>query len=168
MKDESLNKQVGGRHYKTLGIQPFELTLANFGYRGLQAAVYTKVNKYLSRNKGTHQDHIQDIEKAIHCLEIQLEAAREQAVTPMDETKKRTNLSNSCEGGALPVPNLDTIWYRKLVDDLQNKERGQGTGTVHWSEDCPIPSLDYGRYLREIIFQMPVKRSGCEANKVIT
>jgi hypothetical protein len=39
----------------------------------LRAAVYTKVNKYLARDKGSH---IQDIEKAIHCLEIQLEAAK--------------------------------------------------------------------------------------------
>ena len=69
----ALNKQVGSDHYKNLGIQPFELTLANFGYDGLRAAVYTKVNKYLARDKGSH---IQDIEKAIHCLEIQLEAAK--------------------------------------------------------------------------------------------
>tara|TARA_R100000951_G_scaffold90032_1_gene78162 strand:+ start:11268 stop:11522 length:255 start_codon:yes stop_codon:yes gene_type:complete len=62
--------QVGGDHYKKQGLQPFELTHANFGYEGLRAAVYTKVNKYLTRDKGTHE---QDLEKAIHCLQVQLE-----------------------------------------------------------------------------------------------
>ena len=68
--EDAINTQVGGDHYKKQGVQPFELTYANFGYAGLRAAVYTKVNKYLSRDKGTHR---QDIEKAIHCLQIQLE-----------------------------------------------------------------------------------------------
>ena len=70
---KSLDTQIGGDHYCDMGIQPFEMTLANFGYEGLRAAVYTKVNKYLIRNKSSH---IEDIKKAIHCLEIQLEAAQ--------------------------------------------------------------------------------------------
>ena len=70
---KAIETQVGGDHYKDNGIQPFEMTLANFGYEGLRAAVYTKVNKYLIRNKNSH---IEDIKKAIHCLEIQLEAAQ--------------------------------------------------------------------------------------------
>jgi hypothetical protein len=69
----ALETQVGGDHYKDNGVQPLEMTLANFGYEGLRAAVYTKVNKYLIRNKNSH---IEDIKKAIHCLEIQLEAAQ--------------------------------------------------------------------------------------------
>lgn len=72
------NRQVGGEHYKILAIQPFDLTLANFGYQGLRHAVYTKVNKYLGRDKGDFAKHINDIEKAIHCLEIQLAAAKAQ------------------------------------------------------------------------------------------
>lgn len=72
----ALDIQVGGDHYKTMGVQPFEATYANFGYEGLRAAVYTKVLKYLGRKKG--DSHVQDIEKAIHCLQIQLEAARQE------------------------------------------------------------------------------------------
>lgn len=60
-------KQVGGTHYKSLGIQPLELTYLNFGYAGVKAALYTKVNKYLTRNKG---NELEDIHKAIHCLEM--------------------------------------------------------------------------------------------------
>ena len=66
----ALESQVGGDHYKNQGIQPFEITYKNFGYEGLQAAVYTKVNKYLTRDKGDHQENV---EKAIHCLQIQLD-----------------------------------------------------------------------------------------------
>jgi len=67
----ALDKQVGGTHYQELGRQPLEVTMDNFGYYGLNAAIYCKVNKYLTRNKGTD---IEDIQKAIHCLEILLEA----------------------------------------------------------------------------------------------
>ena len=66
----AIDSQVGGAHYKNQGIQPLEATFKNFGYEGLRASVYTKVGKYLTREKGTHK---QDIEKAIHVLQIQLE-----------------------------------------------------------------------------------------------
>ena len=62
--------QVGGDHYTKQGIQPLESTFSNFGYTGIQAAIYTKVNKYLTRDKGTHR---QDLTKAIHVLQMQLE-----------------------------------------------------------------------------------------------
>lgn len=62
--------QVGGDHYTKMGVQPLEMTYANFGYAGIQAAMYTKVNKYLTRDKGTHR---QDLTKAIHVLQMQLE-----------------------------------------------------------------------------------------------
>lgn len=64
---DALKRQVGGDHYKRMGIQPLELTYKNFGYLGLLAAVYCKVNKYMLREK---DDHVENIEKAIHCLEI--------------------------------------------------------------------------------------------------
>ena len=64
------NTQVGGDHYTKQGIQPLESTFANFGYSGVQASIYTKVNKYLTREKGTHR---QDLTKAIHVLQMQVE-----------------------------------------------------------------------------------------------
>ena len=73
-REAKLDEQVGGTHYTDLGIQPFELTYANFGYYGLRAAVYTKVNKYLTRKKLNQKE---DIKKAIHCLEILLEHTEE-------------------------------------------------------------------------------------------
>jgi hypothetical protein len=65
--------QVGGGHYKHLGIQPLELTYQNFGYYGVRSAVYTKVNKYLTRDKASH---VEDLEKAKHCIEMQIEFAK--------------------------------------------------------------------------------------------
>jgi hypothetical protein len=66
----ALSKQVGGDHYKEQGIQPFEITFKNFGYDGVRHSCYTKVNKYLTREKNQHRENI---EKAIHVLQIQLE-----------------------------------------------------------------------------------------------
>lgn len=70
MDTKALDTQVGGDHYTKQGIQPLESTFANFGYVGLQASIYTKVNKYLTREKGTHR---QDLQKAIHALQMQVE-----------------------------------------------------------------------------------------------
>jgi len=73
-----LDQQIGGDHYKTMKVQPLEATYNNFGYEGLQAAVYCKVDKYLRRNKGGLEKHIEDIGKARHVLEIQEEFARKE------------------------------------------------------------------------------------------
>jgi hypothetical protein len=70
IENSAMNSQIGGDHYKYQGIQPLEATYANFGYEGLRASIYTKVNKYLTREKGSHKT---DIEKAIHVLQMQLE-----------------------------------------------------------------------------------------------
>ena len=61
-RQSTMDKQVGGSHYTDQGIQPLEVTYENFGYYGVRAALYTKVNKYLSRNKG---NHVQDLELSL-------------------------------------------------------------------------------------------------------
>ena len=59
-------KQVGGEHYNQLGIQPVEyITANNLGF--LEGNVIKYVTRY--KNKGGKQD----IQKAIHCLELLLE-----------------------------------------------------------------------------------------------
>jgi len=59
------DRQVGGDHYKTLAIEPGEYATAN----GLS---YMEGNclKYITRDKDNKR---QDIRKAIHCLELELE-----------------------------------------------------------------------------------------------
>lgn len=68
--DENSNplaSQVGGSHYKEQKIQPLEYCYATYGLDGLKASVHTKVNKYLTREKGSD---LEDVRKAIHCLQI--------------------------------------------------------------------------------------------------
>ena len=70
MDKSATNSQVGGTHYKDQGLQPFEITFKNFGYEGIRHSCYTKVQKYLTRDKNKHRENL---EKAIHVLQIQLE-----------------------------------------------------------------------------------------------
>ncbi len=59
-------KQVGGSHYKDMGIQPIDFITANsIPYREANAI------KYIARHK--RKNGRQDIEKAIHYLEMILE-----------------------------------------------------------------------------------------------
>lgn len=66
----AIQSQVGGNHYKNQGIQPLEATYANFGYEGIRHSCYTKALKYLARDKNEHRENL---EKAIHVLQMQLE-----------------------------------------------------------------------------------------------
>jgi len=70
----ALDTQVGGEHYNEMGVQPLEATYLNYGYIGLEAAVFTKVSKYIQRGKDSK---VQNINKAIHCLEVLRDAAKE-------------------------------------------------------------------------------------------
>jgi len=83
---KALETQVGGTHYTDLKIQPFELTFANFGYLGLKAAVYTKINKYMTRSK---DNEVQQLKKAAHCLAILIEKAQE-AEDALDKDRNRS------------------------------------------------------------------------------
>ncbi len=60
--------QVGGGHYKTLGIQPIKFILAN----NLSYCLGNVV-KYICRKKGTEQDKVQDLLKAKHYIDLELE-----------------------------------------------------------------------------------------------
>lgn len=71
----ALNTQIGGNHYKTMGIQPLEACYQNFGYMGLKASIYTKVLKYFR----TKDNEVEDIKKAIHAMQILLEKAELEA-----------------------------------------------------------------------------------------
>lgn len=68
----ALNRQVGGAHYKGLKIQPMEYSIAN----GLNACSHTAV-KYISRKKGDKAKRLEDLEKAIHSIELEMQFIRE-------------------------------------------------------------------------------------------
>jgi len=64
----SNKKQIGGTHYKSLPIEPWDIIEKN----GLD---YFRGNviKYILRTKGTKGDRINDLKKAIHYIERLIE-----------------------------------------------------------------------------------------------
>lgn len=62
-----LLKQVGGAHYKSMDLQPIEACYARYGYRGVKAALHTKIDNYLTREK---TDEWEDLEKGEHCFAL--------------------------------------------------------------------------------------------------
>lgn len=61
----AIGQQVGGSHYTGLAIQPMEFSIAN----GLNACQHTAV-KYIVRKKGDKAKRVQDLDKAIHTLQM--------------------------------------------------------------------------------------------------
>lgn len=65
-EDKALDKQVGGAHYKDCGIQPVEYIHSNnLNYFEGNAV------KYITRHRS--KGGKQDLEKAIHYIQIQIE-----------------------------------------------------------------------------------------------
>ena len=64
------SEQVGGDHYIKQKLQPFEACFQRNGFKGVQASVHVKVDKYLTRDKG---DQRENLCKAKHCLEVLIE-----------------------------------------------------------------------------------------------
>lgn len=64
--NQASSTQIGGDHYTKLPIQPFQYSMAN-GLDPLQHTVVKYVTRF--RDKGG----IQDLRKAIHCLEMLIE-----------------------------------------------------------------------------------------------
>lgn len=57
--------QVGGDHYTKLAIQPMQFAMAN----NLDYATANAI-KYLVRRKGDQLKRAEDLQKAIHCIEL--------------------------------------------------------------------------------------------------
>lgn len=62
---DALHRQIGGAHYKGLKIQPMEYSVAN----GLNACAHTAI-KYITRKKGDTAKRLEDLDKAIHSIEL--------------------------------------------------------------------------------------------------
>lgn len=60
-----LNTQVGGTHYKGFKIQPIEFAMVN----NLDAC-QAKVLKYVCRKKGDKAKRMEDLDKAIHVIQL--------------------------------------------------------------------------------------------------
>ena len=75
VKASAFNNQVGGDHYKKMGIQPLELVLLNRGYVAFSGACYTKIVKYMDRNK---DNEVEQLKKAHHVLAMWIEQAEKE------------------------------------------------------------------------------------------
>jgi hypothetical protein len=69
-KAPALETQVGGKHYKDMAIQPMTYSMVN----KLDPCQHTII-KYVSRFRD--KNGIEDLEKAIHCIELLIEFERE-------------------------------------------------------------------------------------------
>lgn len=120
----ALDKQVGGSHYRNGGIQPIQYIEAN-GLQFLEASVVKRVTRHNQPGgKGR-----QDIEKAIHELELLLELRydkpqkEEVKVAVADMVKKalvspRCYVCGSVEGhGDLPCPFMTPAAGRSIPSD---------------------------------------------------
>jgi hypothetical protein len=67
--------QVGGDHYKTMGIQPVEFALAN------KLDFFQKdILKYITRRKGDKTKRLEDLNKAKHYLDMYIEAVEKDRI----------------------------------------------------------------------------------------
>jgi hypothetical protein len=74
-KETALAQQVGGKHYKGLVIQP-----AEYCQRNRLPYCESSVIRYVTRHR--EKNGRQDIEKAIHCLQLLLEIEYPVDVSP--------------------------------------------------------------------------------------
>ncbi len=65
--DDALDSQVGGTHYTDQKLQPIEACYLRYGYWGVKAALHNKIDKYLTRDKGTPMT---DLDKAKSCIDL--------------------------------------------------------------------------------------------------
>lgn len=65
--------QVGGDHYTSMGLQPLEACYRLYGYKGLKATIFTKVMKYINRDK---DNEVEQLQKARHCIDLLIEKAK--------------------------------------------------------------------------------------------
>ena len=65
----ALERQVGGGHYKSMGMQPIEFAMTN----QWDAAAFS-VLKYLSRHR--NKNGVEDLKKARHFIELRVELGR--------------------------------------------------------------------------------------------
>lgn len=75
VEGKAMDTQVGGTHYKDLGLEPLAICLANKGYEAFAGSCYTKMLKYTSRIK---DDEVEQLEKAAHVLAMWIDEAKSQ------------------------------------------------------------------------------------------
>lgn len=73
MTDKAENKQVGGDHYKSFVIQPYQFCFQN-KLNNLQSEVVSYVARYNRKWPDNRVKQLEDLKKAIHSVELLIEA----------------------------------------------------------------------------------------------
>lgn len=73
MTDKAENKQVGGDHYKSFVIQPYQFCFQN-KLNNLQSEVISYVARYNRKWPDNRVKQLEDLKKAIHSIELLIEA----------------------------------------------------------------------------------------------
>ena len=68
--NQALERQEGGSHYKSMGMEPLAFCAANMSKDGIRAVAQQNVLKYVWRDKG---DVITDLKKARHYIDWAIE-----------------------------------------------------------------------------------------------
>lgn len=116
---EAKEKQVGGDHYTKHDIQPWDIVdeykLSFYAGSAL---------KYLLRNKGDLRKKIEDIDKAIHCLEKEKERLDStldvrEGKTPTLEVREGAIYGDISKGFTIPV---EDFYNRNNFVDKRDEE----------------------------------------------
>ena len=102
--DKATDKQVGGRHYKDMKIQPVDYIVGN-GLSFLEGNVV----KYITRHKAKHG--AEDIKKVIHYCEMILETEyKENNYDRPSETSGNRGTLSAATLSTLYSVDIDTEW----------------------------------------------------------
>lgn len=98
---KALDVQVAGNHYKEMRIQPIEFGMAN-ALNMCQALAL----RYITRNKGGFLKRIEEREKAIHCIELEIDFIKADMALPTEErVALRRNLISKLESEIKEIEN---------------------------------------------------------------
>lgn len=129
----ALDKQVGGEHYREGGIQPVQYIEAN-GLGFLEGCVVKRLTRH---NRPTGKGR-QDIEKAIHELQLLLELRYGVTVTN-GESAPSVTLPPCPEGEGWSVPGEVLVSPKNIFVDTQQPD-GRVTRRV-WAENVWFPGV---------------------------
>lgn len=72
LENKASEQQVGGDHYKKFKIQPYQFCYKN-GFSNLQSEAISYISRYNLKWKDNKAKQVEDLQKAIHTLELLIE-----------------------------------------------------------------------------------------------
>ena len=144
--DKPLDRQVGGDHYKRDKLQPLEITYQKFGYDGVKASLFTKVTKYLTRDK---DDEALNLHKALHCVDMLIQFQERENDRDTNSGDGSTNLATTRSDSYMP--DYGTPGQIRTIGGGHNtiSQRAGGTDQVRAESGGRSPAssdpVSYGR-----------------------